>query len=98
MKSGVYFESARSRVAFVATAKLAPKWLQTRVCQLVGLQMPLRYESCRADLAREGPLARMRSHVCFQISCFRKLLQAILIRTKQNFLFVLRPRNFLYII
>ena len=89
------FEAAGPRVALVAISEGACEGLLACVGQLVRLEVALRDELALAELAREGPLARMRAHVRFQISRLRELLQAAPIRTNQDLGLVLRPGDLL---
>jgi hypothetical protein len=98
MEPCVNLQPSCSRIALVAASELARKRLKTGVGKLMRLEVPLGYKSCFADRTLEGPFACVSAHVGFQVTRFREFLETTLVRAKQYLLFILRPRNFLYII
>ena len=83
------FQAASARVPLVAPRKGADEWLQPCVRELVRLEMPLRYKLLLTLIASKWTLARVRAHVCLEVSSLCKLLEADGEGTEKQFDFVL---------
>jgi hypothetical protein len=94
MESNVNFQSSSSRVALITITKSADKRLLTSMRVFVSLQVALSNEVVVTDLASEGPLAGVGPHMRFEVSSLSELFETTLVGTKQDFCFVLWPRNF----
>jgi hypothetical protein len=88
------FKPTSSGVPFSAPEMRAFEWLLTCVSEFMRLKVPLGDELLIALRAYEGPLTSVRPHVCLQISCLRKLLQALFEGADQYLLFLFRALYF----
>ena len=77
------FEATSPRIPLLTV--LTTKRSLTQMCLLMGDKVTLSNKLLWAEVAAEGPNTCVSSHVCLKISCFAKLLQAILVGTNQDF-------------
>lgn len=84
MKPLVDLQAPSPGVALLAPIDLADERLLMRVGHLVGLEMPFGDESVFALLAFERTFSSMHSHVSFEITRLRELLQALLVGAEEH--------------
>lgn len=75
------FEAAGTRILFVATCKLAHEGFHASVGEFVRLQVAFGDELLATLGAGKGSFPCMGPHVCLEVACFLKLLQASVKRT-----------------
>lgn len=85
------FQSAGSGVTFGAPRMCALEGLLSSMSQFVSLQMTFSDELLVTLIADKRTLSSVGPHVCFQVACLRKLFEALLERTHEYLLLLLRP-------
>jgi hypothetical protein len=81
-------------VPLIAPAERALEGLHVGVGDLVGLQVALGDESVAALVAHERSFSSVRAEVSLEVAGFDELLEALLERTDEYFLFILGPGRF----
>jgi hypothetical protein len=76
------FEATSPRIPLLTV--LTTERSLTQMCLQMGDKVTFGNKLLLAEVAAEGPNTCVSSHVCLQISCFAKLLQAILVGTNQD--------------